>query len=350
VNPVTPLAAGYRWPAEWEPHAATWIAWPHNRDTWPGHFAGIPDIFARLTRTIARFEPVHVLAGGQRVMEQAQSMVGELANVTLHDIATNDAWLRDYGPTFLHHRNRAEIAAVSWQFDAWGGKYPPWELDNAAAVKIAATAAWPTFEGPAVLEGGAIDGNGQGVVVTTESCLLDACRNATINRREMERILRDYLSAQHIIWLPGGAIAGDDTDGHVDQLVRFVAADRVVVAVEENDQDPNHATLAENLERLTQLRKTRWPDLKISQLPMPRPIYFDQRRVPASYCNFYLVNGGVIVPQFDDVADRQAVEVLSQLFPHREIVGLPARQLVWGLGAYHCLTQQQPAVCEQVTG
>jgi agmatine deiminase len=344
VNSDTPSQCDYRWPAEWERHAATWIAWPHNHDTWPGHFAGVPEVFTELIRTVSHFEPVHVLAGGQRVMEQAQLMVGDLPQVTLHDIATNDAWVRDYGPIFLSHRHHAQIAAVNWQFDSWGGKYPPWDLDNAAAAKIAKTVGCSTFEGPAVLEGGAVDGNGQGTIMTTDTCLLDSRRNATINRRNMQRILAEYLGAKQVIWLPGGSIAGDDTDGHVDQLARFVAPEHVVLAFEENDQDENYAPLAENLTRLATFQQENWPDLQISRLPMPEPIYFEQQRAPASYCNFYIVNGGVIVPQFGDDADQQAVEVLSQVFPNRQIVGLPARQLVWGLGAFHCLTQQQPAL------
>jgi agmatine deiminase len=342
VNAETPSECGYRWPAEWEAHEATWIAWPHNHDTWPGHFEGIPEIFAALIRAITRFEPVHILAGGQRVMQQAKAMVGDLPEVTLHDIPTNDAWIRDYGPTFLGNRHTSLITAVHWEFDSWGGKYPPWDLDNAAATRMAEIMKWRSFDGPAVLEGGAIDGNGQGVVLTTESCLLDVRRNAVITRRDMERILSDYLGAERVVWLPGGAIAGDDTDGHIDQLARFVGPQHLVVATEENEEDENYAPLAENLARLTKIRELSWPELDVTRLPMPKPVYFEQQRVPASYCNFYIVNGGVIVPQFDDAADHQALETLTRVFPRREVVGLPARQLVWGLGAYHCLAQQQP--------
>ncbi len=344
MNADTPSACGYRWPAEWERHQATWIAWPHNHDTWPGHFQGIPEIFADLTRAIARFEAVHILAGGKRVREQAQAMVGDLPQVTLHDIPTNDAWARDYGPTFLQSGDGSHIAAVHWQFDSWGGKYPPWELDNAVPDRMAEIFPWPHFEGPAVLEGGAIDGNGQGVVMSTESCLLDVRRNPMVTQRDMERILSSYLGAERVIWLPGRPMAGDDTDGHIDQLARFVGPHQIVLATENDPNDVNYTPLAENTTRLEKIRETSWPELEFTPLPLPQPIFFDQHRVPASYCNFYFVNDGVIIPQFDDPADEVALATLARLFPQRQVVGLPARHLIWGLGAFHCLTQQQPTV------
>ncbi len=350
----TPNSLGYRWPAEWEPHAATWVAWPHNQETWPGRFSSIPRTFTEIIRTLARFEPVRVLAGGHAVMQQAEEMVGDLPHVQLVDIPTNDAWVRDYGPIFLQGPSSEVgdvdqgvagrgVAAVDWQFNSWGGKYPPWDRDDAVTRAITAQFAMQRFAVDAVLEGGAIDGNGQATVLTTRSCLLDPRRNTGISRHAMERLLHRYCGATEVIWIAGGPIAGDDTDGHVDQLARFVASDKIVVAVERNKQDANYDSLQTNWQTLQTYRSRRAAAFDIIELPMPRPICFDGQRVPASYCNFYIANRCVLVPLFDDPADEHALAVLRSLFPGREIVGIFARELVWGLGALHCLTQQQPA-------
>ncbi len=344
-----PTELGFRWPAEWEPHAATWIAWPHNADTWPGRFAPIPHRFAEIIRTLARFEPVRVLAGGPAVMDRATETVGNLANVTLFDISTDDAWVRDYGPTFLQgpvpaaRSTRQEVAAVDWQFNSWGGKYAPWDRDNAVTRQITARLGIRRFTPGVVLEGGSIDGNGASTILTTESCLLDNRRNVNTSRPRVEDLLRQYCGATEVIWIAGGPIAGDDTDGHVDQLARFVSADQIVVAVEHNTQDANYSPLQTNLRMLQAHPSRRRRAFEIIALPMPQPIFFDNQRVPASYCNFYIANGCVLVPQFEDPADEEALSILRSLFPDREIIGIFARDLVWGLGTLHCLTQQQPA-------
>ncbi|MFO7903216.1 MAG: agmatine deiminase family protein [Pirellulaceae bacterium] len=330
-----------RWPAEWEPHAATWIAWPHNRDTWPQGFASIPACFARIVRTISEYEPVRVLAGGEAVRQNADAMIGSLSNVTLHDIATNDVWIRDYGPMFLQGP-RDDVAAVDWRFNSWGGKYPPWEQDDAVARRVAQRLGLVRFEPNIVLEGGSIDGNGAGTVLTTESCLLDPRRNGNMTHRRMEEVLRHYCGVSTVIWLPGGPLAGDDTDGHVDQLARFVSSSRVVVAVEHNPEDENHWPLHANLKILEAFRDTSGKPLEISQLPMPAPIHSGRQRVPASYCNFYMANRCVLVPRFDDAADDTALKTLESIFVDRDVIGLPARDLVGGLGALHCVTLQQP--------
>lgn len=341
---MTPRTTGCRWPAEWEPHAATWIAWPHNLRTWPGRFDTIPERFATIIRTLAAYEPVHVLAGGDDVLSQAEALVGHLPGVTLHDIPTNDAWVRDYGPTFLHGPGPGGMSLVDWEYNAWGGKYPPWERDNQVPSRIARHLALPRFEAGVVLEGGSIDGNGQGVVLTTESCLLDPHRNAGVRRAQMEAVLQDYLCAREIIWLPGGPLAGDDTDGHVDQLARFVGPQRVVVAVTHDPDDEDYLPLRANVTRLEE-RNRRHPGgaFEIIPLPLPAPIWIDDQRVPASYCNFYIANGCVLLPTFDDPADQAARDLLHALFPDRAVVPLAARDLIWGLGALHCMTQQQPS-------
>ena len=243
----TPHTLGYRWPAEWEPHAATWISWPHNRATWPDRFQRVPECFATIIRTLAQYEPVQVLSGGEPVMDEAQKMVGDLANVTLHNIPTNDAWIRDYGPTFIQAPGSREVAAIDWRFNAWGGKYPPWDLDNAVPVRITQQLGMRRFPVDVVMEGGSIDGNGRGAILTTQSCLLDSQRNAGMHRQQLERILLQYCSASHVIWIAGGPMAGDDTDGHVDQLARFVSPNQIVVAVENDPQDENYQSLRTNL-------------------------------------------------------------------------------------------------------
>jgi agmatine deiminase len=340
----TPRAQGCRWPAEWEPHAATWIAWPHKVRTWPGRFEPIPQRFALIVESLAQFEPVHVLAGSEAVMAQARTMVGHLDRVMLHDIPTNDAWVRDYGPTFLAGPGDGEVSVVDWQFNAWGGKYPPWDLDNEAPHHIARVLRLRRFEPGIVLEGGSIDTNGRGVILTTESCLLDRRRNPGLSGADIERVLQDFLAASKVIWLVGGPLAGDDTDGHVDQLARFVGPHQVVVAVEEDPRDENYAPLQANLRRLQSFeQQARGESLEVIPLPMPRPIVIDSQRVPASYCNFYVANGCVLVPRFEDPADDAARDILQPLFPDRQVIGLPARELIWGRGAFHCLTQQQPA-------
>ncbi len=338
---MTPAELQYRMPAEWEPHAGTWLAWPHNRGTWPGAFDPIPGVWAVLTRTLAAFEPVHILAGGEQIMADAQQHVGHIPGVRLYDIPTNDAWMRDHGPTFLISPSGAAPALVDWQYNAWGEKYPPFDLDNLVGQRIAERIHCQRFAPAAVLEGGAIDVNGRGTVLTTSSCLLNKNRNPGMSKAVMEQMLRDYLGARHVIWLSGG-IVGDDTDGHIDQLARFVAPGVVLAMKEDNPGDANHAPLAENLNQLRRSTDQDGKPLEIVTLPMPGAIDHDGQRLPASYANFYIANGVVIVPTFDDPHDERSLETLDDLFPTRQICGLPAGDLIRGLGAYHCVTQQQP--------
>ena len=338
----TPASLGYRLPAEWEPHAATWLAWPHNRHTWPGKLEHIPPVWAELARTLARAEPVHILAGQGDVMQEARAMVGRLPNVTLHQIPTNDAWIRDHGPTFLAGPSDVPPALVDWQYNAWGGKYPPFELDNLVPKRIAEATGRRRFKPGIVLEGGAVDANGRGTILAAEGCLTNANRNPGLSKDEIERYLADYLGARHVVWLRGG-IAGDDTDGHVDQLARFVGPTTVVAAVEKSPADENYAVLKANHQRLENATDQDGRSLEVIALPMPQPIHHGRQRLPASYVNFYIANGLVVVPQFEDPADREAMEILAAAFPNREVCGLPAVDLVCGLGAYHCITLDEPA-------
>jgi len=338
---VTPAELHYRMPAEWEPHTATWLAWPHNRETWPGAFSPIPKIWADLTRTLAEHEPLRILAGGEGVMAAARRHVGHLTGVELYDIPTNDAWARDHGPTFLVNATGAPPALVDWQYNAWGDKYGPYDQDNLVGQRIAEETGYQRFAPKVVLEGGAIDVNGRGTVLTTAGCLLNKNRNPGRSKGDMERILYDNLGARHVIWLSRG-IVGDDTDGHIDQLARFVAPGVVVAMTEDNPRDANHVPLAENLNQLRGATDQAGRPLEIVPLPMPGAIDHAGHRLPASYANFYIANGIVIVPTFDDPHDEIALKTLAELFPNRRVRGLPAVDLVWGLGAFHCVTQQQP--------
>lgn len=337
----TPAKLGSRWPAEWEPHAATWMSWPHNRDTWPGRFEVIPERFAHIVRTIARFEPVNILAGGADVMAPAERHVGHLSNVQLFDVKTNDAWCRDHGPMFI--RDGSTSAVIDWGYNAWGGKYPPFDLDNAVPAQVASLLQRRHLAPGAILEGGAIDGDGQGTILTTASCLLNPNRNPNLARADIEQRLTEYLGASHVLWLARGELAGDDTDGHIDQLARFCNAKTIAVAWEDDPADENHAPPKANIEQLQQMTNQDGEPFRIVKLPLPSPKFCQGQRLPASYCNFYIVNGAVIVPQFEDPADAQAIEILKPLFPTREIIGVPSLDLVWGLGSVHCLTQQEPA-------
>jgi len=340
---VTPRSLGYRWPAEWEPHAATWLSWPQKPETWPGKFEPIPGVWALLVRTLAEFEPVHVCAGGEAVMRQARELVGEVPNVVLHDIPTNDVWARDHGPMFLGSPAGQPPALVDWEYNAWGGKYPPFDLDNAVPEHVATFTGRKRFVPGIILEGGAIDGNGAGTVLTTEPCLLNPNRNPQLSRADVEQYLADYACAKKVLWL-GGGIVGDDTDGHIDELARFVGPTTVVCPRESDPRDENYEPLEENYRLLQTMTDALGRPLEVVPMPMPGAIFFDDQRLPACYMNFYIANGVVIVPVFNDPADQVAMETLGRLLPGRQIRGLDAVDLVWGLGAFHCITQQQPAL------
>lgn len=339
----TPRSLGYRWPAEWAPHAGTWVAWPHNRESWPGKFENVPAQFAAFVRAVAKHEPVHILAGRSEVLAQAKQLVGEVPNITLHDIPTNDAWCRDHGPTFLVGPAGAPPALVDWQYNAWGGKYPPFDCDNAVPGKIAALQGRKVFSPGIILEGGAIEGNGRGVLLTTERCLLNPNRNPQLSREQTEQYLRDYLHVDKILWLTQGDIPGDDTDGHIDQLARFVNPTTIVAAVATDEEDECFADLQAMWQELTSFTDQDDQPFTIVPLPIPRPKFVGEQRLPCSYCNFLIANGAVIVPQFGDPADAVAIETLQRLFPDRVVRGCDSIDLIWGLGSFHCMSQQEPA-------
>jgi len=350
--------AGYRMPAEWEPHHAAYLVWPHNVDTWPGKFEPIPMAFAQIAAAIGTCEPVRILLRDRAeaaivkelVAEAVASLIGE--GETEHAIAyaqvpTNDSWVRDHGPIFVNRIAGAADSwpaqiALDWRFNSWGEKYGAFDLDDVVPKRLGELYGFEVIEPGIVLEGGSIDVNGAGSLLTTESCLLNRNRNPSLSRGEIEEYLKVYLSVNNILWL-GDGIAGDDTDGHIDDLARFVTHDTIVTVVEDDPADVNYKVLRDNLERLQAMRDHEGRAFRIETLPMPPGQYFDGTRLPASYANFYIANGGVIVPVFGCKADAGAIAVLTRLFPGRSIIGVPSGDLVWGLGAIHCLTQQHPA-------
>jgi agmatine deiminase len=342
----TPAALGFRMPAEWELQEAVWLSWPHNRRTWPGHFLPIPARFADLVAIISRFEKVRINLA-RPLQRRARLLINrakaELGNVELFNHATDDCWCRDHGPIFVRHRRTGEVAVTDWRYNAWGGKYPPFTRDNRIPSKISGALGLRRFVFEMVLEGGSIDVNGAGLLLTTESCLLNPNRNPHLTRGQIEEALKENLGVSGIVWL-GAGIAGDDTDGHVDDLSRFFRSDGIVTVVERNRRDPNHRPLRENLERLHRLRTPGGRKFTIVALPMPAPCFCRTQRLPASYANFLIINGAVLVPAFRQPRkDAEAAEVLAACFPGREVISVDCLDLVWGLGALHCVSQQQPA-------
>ena len=355
----TPAALGYRMPAEWEPHEATWIAWPHNREDWPGKFGPIPWVYVEIVRHLSRVERVEILVEGPKQERRAAARLDragvDLARVGFHRVRTDRVWTRDSGPTFVvMDGDPAGVAMVDWEFNAWA-KYDDHRRDRRvprALGKILGLDRWrPRVDpgdgaGPArvVLEGGSIDVNGRGTLLTTEECLLSdvQARNPRLDRSAVEKVLADHLATPHVVWLNRG-IAGDDTHGHVDDITRFVDPSTIVTVVEPDPSDENHEPLKENLGRLRDAHDQDGRPFRVVELPMPGPVVFEGRRLPASYANFYIANGIVLVPTFNDPADREALATLAQLFSGREVVGIHCVDLVWGLGTLHCLTQQQPA-------
>ncbi|HEU5078359.1 MAG TPA: agmatine deiminase family protein [Opitutaceae bacterium] len=346
IKDQTPAQLGFRMPAEWEPQVAVWLSWPHNKKTWPGYFRPIPSKFAEIVATISRFEEVRINIA-KPLQARAHSLIAkakaDLDRVTFYNHETNDSWCRDHGPIFVKNDKTGEVALTDWEYNAWGGKYPPFDKDNKIPPLIGKALGLRRFEKSMVLEGGSIDVNGAGLLLTTEACLLNKNRNPQLTKEQIEQALRDYLGVETILWL-GDGIIGDDTDGHIDDLSRFYKTDGIVTVVESNKRDKNYKILQENLERLHALRTPAGKKLSIAELPMPKPTFCDGQQMPASYANFLVINGAVLMPAFrQPKRDAEAAEVLQSCFPGREIVPIDCLELVWGLGTLHCISQQQPA-------
>jgi agmatine deiminase len=352
----TPAALGFRLPGEWERHEATWIGWPYNRTDWPGKFAPIPWVYGEIVRKLVPGEIARILVNSKAHEASARRILSrggvDLACVEFFRIPTNRGWTRDSGPIFVRRdlSRRAKLAIVRFRFNAWA-RYPNWHKDDAVSERVARALGLHLFRAEVngrglVLEGGSIDVNGRGTLLTTEECLLDQTtqvRNPGLDREETEAALRAYLAVTNVLWL-GRGIAGDDTHGHIDDVCRFVGPRTVVLCREDNPHDPNYRPLEENRERLEGMRLEDGSKLEVVRLPMPAPLCFDGQRLPASYANFYIANAAVLVPTFNDVNDRIALGILAQLFVDRPVVGIHAVDLVWGLGTLHCLTHEQPAL------
>ena len=326
-------------PAEWEPHAATWLTWPKpNGISFPGRYKEIPPILAKLVKLISEGEEVHINIWDKELELLAKRSLEKenvlMKKVHFHSFQAYEPWCRDHGPMFVVQPNGNQ-AIVNWGYNAWGGKYPPFDLDNSIPSKVAEALGIPLIEPEMILEGGSIDVNGNQSLITTEQCMLNTNRNPNLDKQEIESRLSDFMGVKNITWL-GNGIKGDDTDGHVDNISRFVSKNTVVTAVEENISDPNHEILQYN-------RNVLKKNFNIIELPMPRKIEYQGQRLPASYANFYICNSHIIVPTYRDTNDDRAIETLKDMFPKRKVTGLDSIELIWGLGSFHCLTQQQPA-------
>ncbi|MDF2456868.1 MAG: peptidylarginine deiminase-like enzyme [Cytophagaceae bacterium] len=343
----TPKSLGYTFPAEWAKHEATWLSWPHKEASWPGKIESIYPIYAQFIKALTTGEKVRINVNHEAMKLQALLWLTEagtdLSQVEFFLNGTNDAWCRDHGPAFLLNKKENKKAIVDWGYNAWGGKYPPYDLDDVVPTKIAQHYNLPLFLPGIVMEGGSVDFNDKGTILTTTACLLNENRNPHLSQAQIEQYLYDYYGAEQILWL-GDGIVGDDTDGHIDDITRFVSTHKVVTAVEENHSDENYELLQENLAALKTMRLLDGKQLDIVELPMPSAVVFDDQRLPASYANFYIGNDAVIVPTYRDKNDDKALDILTHCFPDRKVIGLDSTDIIWGLGSFHCLSQQEPAL------
>ncbi len=345
----TPRELGYRMPAEWEPHAATWLTWPRPEGiSFPGRYEPVPEVYAQFIRCLTRHENVEINVWNDDMAECIRDVLRRhgvpLERVGFHRFPSYEPWCRDHGPIFLTRSGAAgpERAIVDWGYNAWGGKYPPFDLDDAVPQHVARLRGLPLFSPGIVMEGGSIEVNGAGTLLTTEACLLNPNRNPHLTKAQIEQSLCDHLGVRHILWL-GDGIVGDDTDGHIDDLTRFVNPTTVVTVVEEDPQDANYGLLQDNLERLRGMKDQDGHPLRVVELPMPGLVECEDQRLPASYANFYIANRQVIVPTYRHANDARALEILRREFPDREVVGIDSTDLIWGLGSFHCISQQEPA-------
>lgn len=342
-----PKDLGYFFPAEWAKHSATWLSWPHNTETWPeDKLKAIYPAYAEFVKIIAEGEIVHINVGDAELEKTAKKVLEkegcDFTNIRFHHIKSNDSWCRDHGPGFIiNPKAEQKKMVLDWGYNAWGGKYPPYTDDDIIPTRIAEYYNIPVIHPGIIMEGGSVEFNGKGTVLTTTNCLLNENRNPLLSKEQIEQYLCNYYGVSNILWL-GDGIVGDDTDGHIDDITRFVNEDTVVTVVESNPEDENYHPLQENLAALKEMKLENGNPLKIVELPMPAPFYIDGERMPASYANFYICNSAVIVPVFKDPNDEKALEVLSGLFTDRKVVGVYSGDIIWGLGSWHCLSQQEP--------
>jgi agmatine deiminase len=351
----TPAALGYSFPPEWYPHKATWFSWPRPEGiSFPGKYHTVPENMARIMCEIAAREQVHINVPNENweyiVRQQLTEHGCPPKNIFFHYIKTNESWCRDHGPAFVIRRRKqrvkkamtTDIAIVDWGFNAWGGKYPPYDDDDAVPTRIAEEQGRPVFYPKIIMEGGSVEFNGAGTVMTTTDCLLNKNRNPGLSREQIEQYLKDYYGQNHVCWLTGG-IEGDDTDGHIDDLARFISPTKLVIAVEDDPKDVNFRVLKSARRQVEKLHDQDGKPFEIIEIPMPSPVTHDGERLPATYVNFYFINGALLVPTYRDrVNDRKAIQILQNHLPKHKVIGIDCTELIWGLGAIHCLTQQEP--------
>jgi agmatine deiminase len=343
----SPKQNGLHFPAEWAKHTATWLSWPHKNESWPGKIDLIFPKYCEFIKVLTESELVRINVADEQMAafaKQYLSLAGvDLKRIEFFEFATNDAWCRDHGPAFLINPDTKQKAIIDWGYNAWGGKYPPFELDDVIPTKIGKHFNLPVYHPGIVMEGGSVDFNGEGTVLTTTACLLNKNRNPHLNQQQIEAYLQNYYGVEQVLWL-GDGIIGDDTDGHIDDITRFVNEDTVVTVVEENKQDENYHILQENLQTLKTMRLLNGKQLNIVELPMPDAVVYDDQRLPASYANFYIANAAVVVPTYRSKNDQKALDILQACFPQRKVIGIDSTDIIWGLGSFHCLSQQEPEV------
>ncbi len=345
---VTPSSLGYYFPAEFALHTATWLSWPHKEASWPGKIASIFPAYSKFIAYLSKSEKVCINVADEQMKQFALNHIvaagANLSAIEFYFHSTNDAWCRDHGPAFLINPS-AEIkkVIVDWDYNAWGGKYPPYDLDDVIPTKIGQKLGIPVYNPGIIMEGGSVDFNGNGTLLTSRQCLLNPNRNPNLSQSQIEGFLHDFYGVNQVLWVEEG-IVGDDTDGHIDDTVRFVNEVTVLTVVEENKSDDNYTLLQNNLSELKKMRLINGKQLNIIELPMPEPVIWEDQRLPASYANFYIANKYVIVPTFRSAKDDKALEIIQQCFKDRSVVGIDSTDLIWGLGSFHCLSQQEPAV------
>ncbi|WP_437918928.1 agmatine deiminase family protein [Sphingobacterium sp. LRF_L2] len=341
----SPKKLGFSFPAEWAKQEAMWLSWPHKEASWPGKIEKIYAPYCQFIKAVAEHQNVRINVLDEKMKEFALdelTKVGaRLENIAFFFNPTNDAWCRDHGPAFLLAKDSNQKAVVDWGYNAWGGKYPPFDLDDVVPTRIAHHFDLPLFTPNIVMEGGSVEFNGAGTILTTTACLLNENRNPHLNKEEIEVYLKEFYGQDQVLWLEDG-IVGDDTDGHIDDITRFVNENTVITVVEENPEDENYAILQKNLEILKTFRLLDGKPLNIVELPMPGPVIYEDTRLPASYANFYIANEVVVVPIFNDPNDQRALEIIQSCFPERKVIGIDSVDIIWGLGSFHCLSQQEP--------
>ncbi|MFI2742349.1 agmatine/peptidylarginine deiminase [Zhouia sp. PK063] len=344
----TPKELGYYFPAEFHKHRATWLSWPHKEASWPEKIHTIFPYYAQFIKELTKGELVCINVNNEQMKQFAithlQRAGVNLSKVKFYMHPTNDAWCRDHGPAFLINPEAAiKKVIVDWGYNAWGDKYPPYDLDDDIPTKIASALNIPVYYPRIVMEGGSVDFNGKGTVLTSKCCLLNENRNPHLNQKQIEKYLVDYYGVDHILWVDEG-IVGDDTDGHIDDIVRFINEDTVVTVVEENKNDDNYELLQNNLKQLKKMRLQDGKQLNVIEIPMPDELVYDDMRLPCSYANFYISNASVIVPTYNCKQDEKALTILQDCFKDRKVVGIDSTEIIWGLGSFHCLSQQEPEI------